>query len=191
MMKPIINHLLILYSFLSATWCGIIVPRDHCTWLNGHYGNELKCDGDQVVVGACGGGRNPDCGGYNTQLLCCSLPMFYYSNCEKFGVHHGELGSCLDHGDLPLMLEGSCGSGEQEDCDGFSVVNDCCEGHMATGESVGPQTDQCGWIYTAHGYPLECGRSDEIVAGRCGSGENEDCPRDSSHGILCCELVSL
>ena len=42
-----------------------------------------------------------------------------------------------------------------------------------------------------YGYQLECGRNDEILAGRCGSGENKDCPNDSSHGILCCEFTVL
>ena len=191
-MKIIIIHKLLLFSLFATGWCGIVVPRNHCTWLSGHYGNELKCDGDQVVVGACGGGHNADCDpGYYVQMLCCSLPMFYYSNCEKFGVHHGVEGSCLDHGDSPLMLEGTCGSASKEDCDGFSVVNDCCEGHMTSGENVGPQVGQCGWSYANHGQKLECSRSDEIVAGRCGSGENRDCPNDTSHGIFCCELVVL
>ena len=39
--------------------------------------------------------------------------------------------------------------------------------------------------------PLECGRMDEVVAGRCGSGQISRCPNDSSHGILCCELIVL
>ena len=59
------------------------------------------------LVGACGGGKNADCDGYWAEILCCSLPIFYYSYCEKVGSHHGELNSCLDHGDMPLLLEGS------------------------------------------------------------------------------------
>ena len=31
---------------------------------------------------------------------------------------------------------------------------------------------ECSWDYAGHGVVLECGRSDEIVVGRCGSGEN-------------------
>ena len=42
--------------------------------------------------------------------------------------------------------------------------------------------------YTGHGAGLECGRSDEVVVGRCGSGRNSDCPGETSHGVLCCEL---
>ena len=64
---------------------------------------------------------------------------------------------------------------------------------------------ECSWEYAGHGVVLECGRSDEIVTGRCGSGENRgiqmilldiilkiktclDCPGGTSHGNLCCEL---
>ena len=63
---------------------------------------------------------------------------------------------------------------------------------------------ECSWDYAGHGVVLECGRSDEIVVGRCGSGENRgykkidfllsimsnysDCPGGTSHGNLCCEL---
>ena len=36
---------------------------------------------------------------------------------------------------------------------------------------------------------IECPRSDEIVAGRCGSGQISRCPNGSNHGILCCELT--
>ena len=31
---------------------------------------------------------------------------------------------------------------------------------------------ECSWDYAGHGVVLECGRSDEIVVGRCGSGRN-------------------
>ena len=62
---------------------------------------------------------------------------------------------------------------------------------MATGEDVGPRIEQCGWIYGGHCDRIECFRDDEIVAGRCGSGSNHDCPNDGSHGILCCELVAF
>ena len=76
------------------------------------------------------------------------------------------------------------------ECNGFSVVNCCCEGHLGF-YKVGPNIGNCNWIYTNHGYPIECGRNDEVVAGRCGSGQIARCPNDSSHGILCCELTIL
>ena len=169
---------------------GIVIPRDHCTWLEGNYSVELKCIGNQVVVGACGSGENGDCAnGIYTKLLCCSFPFYYYSKCEKFGSYHGRPNSCLDHGEL--MLEGTCGSGKNLDCGGFSVENSCCEGYMLTGGMVGPRREQCTWLYANHGHDIKCGRDDEVVAGRCGSGENKDCPEDSSHGILCCEFVII
>ena len=61
-------------------------------------------------------------------------------------------------------------SGEHADCHGSHNVVSCCQGHLA-GTGAGP-TDQCTWEYTGHGIMLECGRSDEVVVGRCGSGEN-------------------
>ena len=57
------------------------------------------------------------------------------------------------------------------------------------GANAGPNPNACSWTYANHGYQLECGRNDEIIAGRCGSGEHNDCPNDSSHGILCCEFT--
>ena len=38
-------------NFIKA---GIDVPKTECAWINGDYGKEIKCDGNQVVVGACG-----------------------------------------------------------------------------------------------------------------------------------------
>ena len=86
--------------------------------------------------------------------------------------------------------------GAELDCNGFSVVNLCCDGHMITGQNgtsqnVGPHIGNCDWKYANHGDPVECGRIDEVVAGRCGSGQIARCPNDSSHGILCCELTFL
>merc|ERR1719464_616357 len=106
-------------------------------------------------------------------------------------IEHGKPNSCLEHGEVPTMLEGTCGSGAELDCNGFSVVNLCCDGHMITGQNgtsqnVGPHIGNCDWKYANHGCPVECGRIDEVVAGRCGSGQIARCPNDSSHGILCC-----
>ena len=84
---------MISFSKLVAVLCissrpilsGIVIPRDHCTWLEGGYSVELKCDGDQIVVGACGSGENGDCAnGIYTKLLCCSFPFYYYSNCNNY-----------------------------------------------------------------------------------------------------------
>ena len=91
--------------------------------------------------------------------------------------------------DLPVSINFK--KGAELDCNGFSVVNRCCEGHLITGQNVGPHIGYCEWKYANHGYPIECGRNDEVVAGRCGSGQIARCPNDSSHGILCCELTIL
>ena len=45
-------------------WAGIEIPRDDCEWRAGDEGNMAnRCDGDQIAVGACGGGFNNDCPG--------------------------------------------------------------------------------------------------------------------------------
>ena len=87
-----------------------------------------------------------------------------------------------------LFLYSQKGAGLE--CNGFSVVNRCCEGHIGP-YKVGPNISNCHWNYGNHGVPIECGRNDEAVAGRCGSGQIARCPNDSSHGILCCELTIL
>ena len=35
-----------------------------------------------------------------------ALPNFYYGHCMKYGSAHGELNSCLIHGNVPYLLEG-------------------------------------------------------------------------------------
>ena len=90
-----------------------------------------------------------------------------------------------------MILEGTCGSSDTLDCNGYSVENRCCEGHLITGENVGPDVETCSWLYGNHGHPLECEKKDEIVAGRCGSGQVASCENNSSHGILCCELIVI
>ena len=70
------------------------------------------------MVGACGSGRNPDCpndsiyydNSYH-QILCCTVPEFNWNNCESYGSEHGVPNSCLEHGEVPTILEGTCGSG--------------------------------------------------------------------------------
>ena len=84
-------------------------------------------------------------------------------------------------------MEGQCHSGEHADCHGSGNLITCCHGHLG-GQDVGPTEvnkyinvltlfemstmQECSWEYAGHGVALECGRSDEIVVGRCGSGEN-------------------
>ena len=71
----------------------------------------------------------------------------------------------------------------------FSALLAGGAGLLLTEDKAGPNPNVCSWTYANHGYQLECGRNDEIVAGRCGSGEHNDCPNGSSHGILCCEFT--
>ena len=65
-----------------------------------------------MAVGACGAGRYADCPNDSWhQILCCTLPDFYFGNCFSYGSEHGKPNSCLEHGEVPTMLEGTCGSG--------------------------------------------------------------------------------
>ena len=74
-------------------------------------------------------------------------------------------------------MEGQCHSGQHHDCHGSANLVSCCQGHYE-GSDVGP-TSQCTWEYFDHGQQMECGRSDEIIAGRCGSGMNKGEDRPS------------
>ena len=47
-------YLFVIILLFEQIWCGIDVPRNDCVWISGDYGHEIKCDGNQVVVGACG-----------------------------------------------------------------------------------------------------------------------------------------
>ena len=75
-----------------------------------------------------------------------------------------------EHGGGNLILEAQCHSGVNHDCEGAANLVSCCQGHYE-GSQVGP-TDQCSWEYFGHGQQMECGASDEIMVGRCGSGMN-------------------
>merc|ERR1711872_755673 len=152
----VITNIIFFSLLASPLYCGITIPQDECRWMVAmDFGTELKCDGNEVAVGACSGGRNRD---------------------------------CRDHG-KDLLQEGSCSSGHNADCHGDYNLAECCSGHLG-GRDVGP-TAQCTWENTGHGLPLECGRDDEVLVGRCGSGGREDCQGNTSHGILCCELDYL
>ena len=50
----IIQLFLITSMVANLTFAGIDIPRDNCKWLDGQYGFEVKCDGNEVAVGACG-----------------------------------------------------------------------------------------------------------------------------------------
>merc|ERR1719348_2669665 len=179
-----------LLSLLSLALGGIDIQRDKCRWLTAHeWETELKCDGNEVVLGVCsggGGGGNKDCPENSVhQLLCCAMDDYYYSGCNIYGSNWGQPIDCRDYGH-GKVLEGACASGENHDCHGHANLADCCNGHL-NGKLVG-STYQCNWEFGGFGTQLSCGRRDEVVAGHCGSGKNRDCPGTTAHGILCCEL---
>merc|ERR1712029_1084868 len=139
-MKIQIN--ILIFFVLNVVKGQIVIPSDDCRWITApDFGDDLKCDGNEVAVGSCSGGGSfgqKDCPGNTVhQLKCCAMPEFYYSDCDTYNP------------------------------------------------------DECTWEYGGYGQMLECGRSDEVLVGRCGSGSKRDCPGDSSHGNLCCQLVFL
>ena len=50
----LIKLILIIAMVANHTFAGIDIPRDNCKWLDAHHGVEIKCDGNEVAVGACG-----------------------------------------------------------------------------------------------------------------------------------------
>ena len=120
----------------------IEVPTDNCVWRGGNYGEDNVCEGNELPIGSCGSGQNDDCDdGVWEQLFCCDMPDFHYQDCVDYKVfnfikihvcssyngaifHQGDNGqplSCPEESNDPgLILEGACGSGFQENCDGFT-----------------------------------------------------------------------
>merc|ERR1712080_723389 len=167
----------------------IKIPEEGCRWISESFGGENKCDGNEVAVGSCGSGRHTDCNNQNavTMLKCCDLPGFFYTDCTKHGANWGVPMDCTQLKGTAPLVEGICGSGFRHDCHGQGHEIECCSGSV-NGTAVGP-TSQCYWEYTAaFGMQVECGRDDEVIVGRCGSGEHKDCPGAHVHGIYCCEL---
>merc|ERR1712189_109103 len=107
---------------LSAAFGGITIPKDDCRWLVAEgWETDLRCDGNEVAVGACSSGMYKDCpGGTAHQLKCCALDSFYYSDCDNIDSNYGVPIDCRDHGD-GLILEGQCHSGFHADCHGIST----------------------------------------------------------------------
>ena len=123
----------------------------------------------------------------------------------------GELLQCPDiHSENGHLVEGFCESGRDQACNGHASEVECCQGHYQ-GQIVG-STGQCTWLFsggfgaTLGNYSinnknncavydviiLECGRTDEVVMGRCSTGGGHtgdgDCPDGNVHGIYCCEI---
>jgi len=186
-------NLIVGFAFLGLAKGGISIPREECTWVGAHHGDWGKCDGDMVAVGACGSGGDQDCpGGFSTGLKCCRFEGFYYGHCEMaISDDWGDNFECSSRVDgQASIVEAICGSGHDKDCEGHSHKAECCEGHVE-GKLVG-SSGQCTWVYTSDwGTEVECGRSDEMVSGICGSGGKHDCPGGTTNGIYCCELILL
>jgi len=176
--------------FSGSLHCGEIEEPEDCRWIKAYdWNHELKCDGNEVAVGSCSGGSHFDCP-ENTvhQLKCCSMQDFYYSECDTYNSDYGIPIDCREHGDGSGLLEGQCASGANHDCHGYANLVTCCKGHYQS-EAVGPVSSECTWQYShTWGDLLECGRSDEVLTGRCGSGSHYDCPGETTQGILCCQL---
>jgi len=188
-------QILISFFALSVVKGQIVIPDNDCRWITAKdFGDDLKCDGNEVAVGSCSGGgsfSHKDCPGDTVhQLKCCAMPEFYYSDCDTYNSDYGVPIDCRDHDEGTQIVEGQCHSGSAHDCHGDANQVACCSGHYQ-GKPVGNNPDECTWEYGGYGQMLECGRSDEVLVGRCGSGSKRDCPGDSSHGNLCCQLVFL
>ena len=53
-MMTLIKIIFIIAMVANHTFAGIDIPRDNCKWYDAHHGIEIKCDGNEVAVGACG-----------------------------------------------------------------------------------------------------------------------------------------
>ena len=167
----------------GAVWAGIEIPRDDCEWRAGDEGNMAnRCDGDQIAVGACGGGFNNDCpgsadtalslqwcysatckypGGEFTLVECCRVPEFYYGTCESHGGTWGELLECpAIHSGSGHLVEGFCESGTSTACNGHASEVECCQGHYQ-GQLVG-STGQCTWLFSG-GFGATIGEAAQIL----------------------------
>merc|ERR1711970_1185540 len=118
------QYSLFLVFSVSFVLGGIKIPRDNCEWRNsvaGSMGN--RCDGDQLVVGACGSGFNNDCPDSTFALVeCCQLPDFYYGSCEVRSGSWGELLECARDDEVVM---GRCSTGG-----GHTGNGDCPEGNV-------------------------------------------------------------
>ncbi len=169
----------------------VYVPTTNCVWRNASYGHTNTCEGNEVVIGSCGSGHNPDCDkqqGYYHQLLCCDMYDYYvYSACQDFGGTYGQHLSCnaLNDGSL---VEAACGSGRLADCNGQYHTISCCVGQFGSDGTRLISGGYCYWKYGSFGEKVTCNANDEAVFGRCGSGNFGDCAVNGWHGIECCKL---
>ena len=81
----------------------------------------------QVATGSCGSGKNHDCNSdpdYWTELYCCQMEDgYHYQDCSDYKETHGVGISCPEKLNYNgAILEGCCGSGMWEDCDGKTHI---------------------------------------------------------------------
>jgi len=169
------------------------IPRDECRWKGaGEQNTLLRCDGNEIAVGVCSGGRLRDCGEYYHEIHCCAVPTFTSSKCElKNADRWGDPIDCTTTTNGNLLMTGACASSGTRDCHGQAQQAECCKGTLNNGaETLGvPDSSTCKWKYTDKwGGRLECDGNNSAVVGHCGSGNMKDCPDSMVHGILCCEV---
>jgi len=197
------------------------IDMDTCIWRTGTTPGEVaSCINNMVAIGACSGGGGSDCGNdnYVHRLRCCktanNLAMTVNMNdCRIAKSGWGEVADCQTTGKKAMIVQQSCSSGWQDDCNtggnncgGFnwlhytrttSNVLKCCGASLDNGMALGTKGDQdCSpWQFApSHGKDLIC-KHDMVVVARCGSGNQHDCHDGkggwASHGIKCCKLFAL
>ena len=157
--------------------------------MQGNFGERLDCPSGYVATGACGSGKNYDCGtGTATRLLCCkttvsSKPM---SCISKSTANWGENLICpkgIDGG-IKLVTQ-YCGSGNNRDCHNKQLNQiQCCE---MTNLITSGMSTSCYWEWGDFGEFKQC-KAGYAMAGACGSGQKRDCEGESAHGIYCCKV---
>jgi len=171
------------------------IPREQCRWKGAdHLNTLLRCDGNEIAVGVCSGGRKTDCGGKYHEIQCCAVPAFTSSKCEVKNAHGwGDPLNCrtgtTTNGNI--LMSGACASGGTRDCHGEAQQAECCKGTLNNGaETLGvPDSNTCKWKYSPNwGDRLECDGKNEAAVGHCGSGNRRDCPNRNVHGLLCCQV---
>ena len=103
-----------------------------CGYKYGGYGVSLSCDGDSVVEGICGSGRDADCSGQYHMIQCCTGGFGDGSWLASTGAcewHYASYGTELECPYDSQAIFGRCGSGRDADCNGGSAYHGikCCQ----------------------------------------------------------------
>lgn len=100
-------------------------------WMCAGYGNYKECPIGQIMVGACGSGKNKDCrrecrGSWHAAIKCKRLPLGLgiqeqrWAHPQKWGKYY----HCGAHNEVAC---GACQSGKNADCDGKHFRVKCCK----------------------------------------------------------------